>query len=39
MKPLEPHITVRAVEPVVAGLEALGHDVKPDGAARVGRWV
>ena len=27
MKTLEPHITVRAVQPVVAGLEALGHDV------------
>jgi len=27
MKALEPHITVRAVEPVVAGLEALGHDI------------
>jgi len=27
MKPLEPHIAVRAVEPVVAGLEELGHDV------------
>jgi AraC-like DNA-binding protein len=27
MKPLEPHITVRAVEPVVAGLDELGHDV------------
>ena len=27
MKPLEPHITVRAIEPVVAGLETLGHEV------------
>jgi len=27
MKPLEPRITVRAVQPVVAGLEALGQDV------------
>jgi AraC-like DNA-binding protein len=26
MRGLEPHITVRAVQPVVAGLEELGHD-------------
>ena len=27
VKPLEPQITIRAVAPVVAGLEVLGHDV------------